>query len=177
MRRGAGFSRWLFQDSSAQTLVEWALIYTGVLMPLMFAVIFTAELLWIWHSVVDFTRDGARYAATHCWQESGSNVLDYMRSHVPRMLDMDQIQTGQVDILVQYFSRNPETGALEDFTCELGECSTFCVPDIVTVQVSNYTFRRFLSFLGLPGVPIPDFRTSVPIESAGCDPEQAVCLP
>ena len=33
-------------------------------------VIFVAEMLWVWHSVVDFTRDGARYAATHCWHRT-----------------------------------------------------------------------------------------------------------
>jgi hypothetical protein len=164
-------------EDSGQTIVEWSLIYAGVILPLMLGVVFVSELLWIWHSVVDFTREGARYAATHCWQEGGANVRDYMRAHVPRMLDMDQFQNGQADITVQYFQRNPESGTLEEFACDQGECSTQCIPATVTVQVANYTFRRFFTFLGLAGVPVPDFRTSVPIESAGCDPEQGTCLP
>ena len=48
--------------------LEFALLYAGVMLPLTFMVIFVAEMLWVWHSVIDFTRDGARYAATHCWQ-------------------------------------------------------------------------------------------------------------
>src|SRR5437763_15888478 len=46
-----------------QALLEFALLYGAVLLPLTFMVIFVAEMLWIWHSVADFTRDEARYAA------------------------------------------------------------------------------------------------------------------
>lgn len=158
-------------------MAEFALLYAGVILPLSFAIVFTAEILWIWHSVVDFTRDGARYAATHCWQPGGGNVSNYMRTHVPRMIDMDQFQNGQAEIAIDYFSRDPDTGSLTEFSCDSGECSAACIPDMVTVRVTNYEFRRFVSFLGLPPVPIPDFRTSAPIESAGCDPEQGTCLP
>ena len=49
-----------------------------------------------------------------------------------------------------YFGRDPETGELTDFPCEQGECSTGCVPDAVTVSVTNYEFRRFSGYLGLP---------------------------
>ena len=148
-----------------------------MILPLTFAIIFVAEMLWVWHSVVDFTRDGARYAATHCWTAGAQNVTTYMRSHVPRMIDMDQFQQGQAEISVRYLARDPATGSLSDFTCDSGECSIDCVPDAVTVSVSSYEFRRFVNFLGLPPVAIPDFRTSVPIESAGCDPEQELSVP
>ncbi len=162
-----------------QSTVEFALIYGGVLMPLTFMIVFTAELLWVWHSVVEFTRDGAQYAATHCWQPGGENVLNYMRTHVPRMIDMDQFQSGAAEIVVEYFARDPETGALTEFSCEGGECSTLCVPDVVTVRVRNYEFRRFVGFLGLPAIPLPDFRMSLPMESAGCSVvgEEVVCTP
>ena len=160
-----------------QATVEYAILYAGVILPLTFSIVFAAEMLWVWHSVVDFTRDGARYAATHCWTANGENVLSYMRTHVPRMIDMSQFQQGPAEIAVRYFSRDPDTGSLVDFTCDSGECSVDCVPDAVTVRVSFYEFRRFVNFLGLPPVAIPDFRTSMPIESAGCDPEAAICLP
>ena len=168
-------TRW--GNSCGQSMVEWAIIYSAVIMPLTFAVIFTSELLWVWHSVSELTREGARYAATHCWDGSGDNVVSYMRTHVPLVIDMQQFQTGEAEITVEYFRRDPDTGTVEEFACDQGECSTLCVPDVVRVGVSNYSFRRFLDMLGLAGVPLPDFRTTVPVESAGCDPEQATCVP
>lgn len=162
-----------------QSTVEFVLIYGGVLLPLTFMIVFTAQLLWVWHGVVEFTRDGAQYAATHCWQSGAENVLNYMRTHLPRMLDMDQFQSGPAEIVVEYFHRDPETGALIEFSCEGGDCSTACVPDLVTVRVRNYEFRRFTGFMGLPPVPLPDFRMTLPVESAGCAVvgEEVVCTP
>lgn len=156
--------------------LEYVVVWGGVVMPVMFGVVFLAQLLWIWHSVADYTRLGARYAATHCWQGSGENVVNFMRTNVPLMIDQDQFQSGQADIAVQYQSRDPDTGQLVDFTCDT-DCSTGCVPDAVTVRVSGYEFRRFVTFLGLPAVPLPDFHTSMAVEGAGCDPEQNTCLP
>ena len=165
------------KSQSGQALVEYAITFAGILLPMTFMIIFTAQLLWIWHSIVDFTRDGARYATTHCWQASGENVVAYMRTHVPIMIDMDQFQNGQAEITVKYFSRDPDTGGLVDFTCDGGECSADCIPAAVTVSVANYQFTRFMNVFGLPPVALPDFRTSMPIEGAGCDPEQNTCLP
>lgn len=162
---------------SGQSVVEWAIIYAVVMMPLTFAVIYTAQLLWVWHTVAEMTREGARYAATHCWDGTGDNVRAHMRSRVPPVVDQNQFQSGEAEITVEYFARNAETGTLEEFSCDQGECSTLCVPDVVRVGITDYSFRRFFDYLGLPGVPLPDFRTTVPMESAGCDPEQATCAP
>lgn len=165
-----------FGSESGQTTVEYGILYAAVIVPLTFAIIFVAEMLWVWHSVVDFTRDGAQYAATHCWESGGQNVITYMQTHVPRMIDMEQFQQGPAQIAVEYFSRDPSSGSLTDFSCD-GDCSVDCIPDAVTVSVNSYDFRRFVNFLGLPPVTIPDFRSSMPMESAGCDPEQGTCLP
>jgi hypothetical protein len=162
---------------SGQATMEYVLMCAGVIFPLTFAIIFTAELLWVWHSVVEFTRDGARYAATHCWQGDGQNVMDYMRAHVPPMVDMSQITGGEAELEIAYFSKDPASGQLVDFACDGGDCSTLCVPDAVRVRLRNYQFRYFMGYLGLPAVAIPDFYTTLPIESAGCDPEQGTCLP
>lgn len=167
--------RRFWRNRSGQEVIEYAVLSAGVIIPMTFAIIFVAEMFWVWHSVVDFTREGARYAATHCWQGDGGNVVNYMVTHVPRMIDMDQFQ-GAATITVQYYGRDPETGALVDFVCEEGECTTACVPDAVTVSVTNYEFRRFVGYLGLPGVTLPDFRASMAMGSAGCD-ETGNCLP
>lgn len=156
--------------------VEYALAYLGVVLPLTFAIIFTAELLWVWHSAADFTRTGAHYAATHCWQAGGDNVLSYMRTHAPLVVDQDQLINGTATLSVTYFSKDPASGALTEFSCD-ADCTSGCVPDAVTVAVRNYEFRHFMAYLGLPPVPMPDFQTSMAIEGAGCDPEQGTCLP
>ena len=63
------------------------------------------------------------------------------------------------------------------FACDGGDCSTTCVPDAVTIRVTGYSYRTFMNYLGLPAVQMPNFMTSMAIESAGCDPEQGTCLP
>src|SRR5262249_57764962 len=49
-----------------QAAFEFALLYSAVILPLTFMIVFVAEMIWTWHSVVDFTRAGAQFAATHC---------------------------------------------------------------------------------------------------------------
>ena len=162
--------------NSGQTTVEFALTYLGVVLPLTFGLAFISQLLWVWHSVNEFTRQGASYASTHCWEGSASNVLDFMHANVPAMVDQNQFRDGPVEINVTYFAKDPTSGSLTPFQCD-SDCSISCVPDTVTVSVLGYTYRTFIPNLGLPPVPLPDFRTSAPMESAGCDPEQGVCLP
>ena len=131
--RGVGqASRPVFfkQRRSGQATIEFALLYTAAILPLTFMAIFVSEMLWVWHSVVDFTRVGANYAATHCWMGDGSNVTTYMTTHVPRMIDMDKFQTGQAGLQVSYFALDPATGQLSPFACPSGaDCSANCIPD------------------------------------------------
>ncbi len=161
---------------SGQAVLEFALMYVGVIVPLTFGIIFLAEMLWTWHSVVELTRDVARYAATHCYEGDGANVISYMQTHVPPMVDQAQFQQGQAMLSIQYWAKDPDTGQLTAFTCD-SECSVDCIPDAVTVGISNYQWSHFLDFLKIQPVTIPPFTTSLPIESAGCDPQQGSCLP
>lgn len=161
---------------SGQSTIEYAILLGGVIVPFVFGVMYVAQMLWIWHSVGELARAGATYAATHCWQASGDNVLTYMRTNVPPMIDEAQFQTGGATIQVNYYAKDPATGLLSDFSCDI-ECSTECIPDAVTVRISNYQFRNFVQYLGLAPVAMPDFVTTAAIESAGCDPEQGACLP
>jgi TadE-like protein len=159
-----------------QAILEFAVMYAGVILPLTFMLIFVSQMLWIWHSVCDYTRDGARYAATHCWMADASNVTGYMRSHAPPMIDQNQFQTGAAAIVVVYYQRDLLSGSLLPFSCQSSECSAGCIPDAVSVSVANYQFLRFSGYFHLPPVTIPPFTASVPVESAGCD-QSGNCLP
>lgn len=162
---------------SGQAAVEFSLLFAGVILPLTFMTIFVAEMLWIWHSVEDFTRDGARYAATHCWMSDASNVIGYMQSNVPAMIDQQQFQVGgTATIQVLYYAQDPVTGVLSAYTGCGADCSATCIPDVVTVSVANYQFTRFSAYFKLPPVTIPPFTAQVPMESAGCD-ESGNCIP
>jgi Flp pilus assembly pilin Flp len=164
------------RNQRGAALVEYALAYTAIILPLTFAIVFTAQLLWIWHTIGEWTRGAARYASTHCWQASAGNVQTWMQTNLPAVVNADQFRTGGADLSIQYFSRDAGTGALTAFSCD-SECSTQCVPDTVTVAVRNFQYQTFFTYLGLPPIQMPDFQTSVPIESAGCDPEQGTCVP
>lgn len=160
-----------------QSAVEFAVTWSAVLFPLLAMIVFTSQLLWVWHSVTEFTRQGAAYAATHCYQGAGSNVVSWMRANVPGMVDADQFRDGAAEIAVTFFQRNAETGALEEFACDGAECSRECVPDVVRVGIVNYQFTAFMSYLGLPPVALPNFSATVAVESAGCNPDSEACLP
>jgi hypothetical protein len=81
------------------TAVEFLVVGMTLVLPLCFAMFFTAQILWIWHSVAERTREGARYAATHCYQ-NGSNVRNYMQRAAPAMPDRDQFINGAAEIAV-----------------------------------------------------------------------------
>jgi hypothetical protein len=160
-----------FSPARGQALMEFAILYAGVILPLTFMTIFVSEMLWIWHSVAELTRDGARYATTHCWTSDGSNVLQYIESHVPPMIDQAQFQNNAAGIQISYFS----DGGITPFTGDT--CGGVCVPDAVSVSVTNYQFLRFSAFMKLPPVTIPPFTTTLPMESAGFVDGSGVCVP
>ncbi len=170
LRRRTGRNR------GGQTTLEFVMAFAGVVLPLTFATIFSAEVLWIWHSVNDWTRQGAGYASTHCYVSDAQNVLDFMKSNVPLMLNQFEFQNGPAQINVTYLALDPTSGLLGPPTCA-GGCDTQCIPQTVNVSVTGYQFSTFLATVGLPPITLPNFQTSVPMESAGCDPEQGVCLP
>ena len=150
---------------SGQAATEFAVLYAAVILPLTFMIVFVAEMLWIWHSAVDFTREGARYAATSCWALDGSasNVLGHMQSVEPNV--MKQFQSAGAQIQVAYFTQNPD-GSVTPF--DATACTgNLCIPDSVSVGVSNYQFLPFSGFMKLPPVTMPAFTTTVPMESAG----------
>src|SRR4051794_5904071 len=144
---------------SGQAATEFALLYSAAILPLTFMIVFVSQMLWTWHSVVDFTRTVAQFAATHCWQadNSGSNVIQWATTHVPPIIDRDQFQSNAAGITVAYFAQNAD-GSQTPFT---GDCSggPTCMPDAVSVSVTSYQYNRFSSFFGLGNVLMPPFTT------------------
>jgi len=156
---------------SGQALTEFAVVYAAVVLPLTFMTVFVAETLWVWHGVVEFTRQGAQYASTHCWQPDAANVVAWMESHVPAIIDQAQFQNGNAGISVEYFS----DGGLTAFSGET--CGGVCIPDPVSFGITDYRFTRFAAFMKLPPTTIPPFTTIVPMESAGFQDASGSCVP
>lgn len=165
------------KNRRGQATIEFIVSYATLVLPVTMMIIFTAQLLWVWHSMTDWTALGARYASTHCWQGDGGNVRTWMQQNVPLTADRDQFQSGPAEIEVAYFKRDPDSGSLADFSCDSGECSRNCIPDTVRIRVTGYEYRGVFTYLGLPPLAMPDFTTSVAIESAGCNPDSEECLP
>ena len=167
------------KSRAGQQLAEFAISYAFLFLPLSMMIIFTAQLLWVWHSAVEYTRAGARYASTHCYQAGGTNVITYMRANVPPMPDRDLFRDGSAELEVTYYQRDSTTGELGEFTCPGSDCSRDCVPDMVRVRIVNYQFRGLQSYFGLPPVSLPNFQTSLPVESIGCSTAdgEVVCQP
>ena len=163
---------------NGQAATEFALLYAGVVLPLTFILVFVSEMLWTWHSAVDFTRAIAQFAATHCWETdgSGSNVLNWATSNVPPMIDANQFQNNAAGITVKYYQQNAD-GSLTAFDANT-VCSGggTCMPDLVSVSVTSYQFTRFSSFFKLGAVTMPPFTTTVPMESGGYQDASGVCV-
>ena len=161
-----------------QATVELALVMMAALIPLTFGFLAFAELAWTYHALATLTRQGARYAATHCWQDdAGSNVVDWMEANAPPFLDRPQLQGGEVQIQVNYWTHDLTAHESVPFACDGASCTSECVPDSVTVGISGYQFGHLLPLLGLPPLAVPAFSTTVEIESAGGNSETDVSSP
>ena len=163
--------------SKGQATVEMALALVAAIIPITFALIAFTEIAWTYHALATVTRQGARYAATHCWQdEGGSNVTNWMQANAPPFPDRRLLVSGGVQIQVNYWTHDPDTHQSIPFTCG-GGCSPDCVPDSVTVSIIGYQFNHFFPLLGLQPLQVPPFSTTVAIESGGGNPETAVSSP
>lgn len=153
-----------------------ALVLAAGLLPLTLGLLAVAELVWTYHALTTLTRQGARYAATHCWRDdAGSNVVSWMEANAPPFIDRAQLQSGEVQILVNYWSHDLTTHESAPFSCS-GSCTPECVPDSVTVRISGYEFGHLLRALGLLPLQVPPFSTTVEVQSAGADPDTGQSL-
>ena len=167
----------MLSKARGQATVEMALALVFGVLPLTLGLIAFSEAAWTYHGLATVTRLGAHYAATHCFQDSsGQNVLSWLtdstNTSVPAFPDRPQLLTGGIQILVQYWTHDPDQGSIPVICSP--DCSSACVPDSVTVSVAAgtpgaYSFNRFLTSLGLPAIQVPAFATTLPMES-GVDP-------
>ena len=165
------------RNSRGQATVETALALIVGIIPLTFGLLAFSELLWTYHALATLTRQGAQYAATHCFQdESGSNVVTWMQANAPAFPDRPMLVSGGIEVEVRYWMHDRETRQTVPFSCG-GGCSPDCVPDSVTVSIAGYQFNHFLPILGLPPLQVPPFSTTMPMESVGGDPETAISSP
>ena len=165
------------RTSWGQASVEMALVFGTVVVPSVFGLLMVAQAVWTWGSVVHLTRLGAKYAATHCWQDaSGSNVVNYMQSNAPPMMDRQQLVTGAAQILVQYWTQDGANHQTVPFDCA-ESCTAACVPDAVTVTVSGYRMGGLPQVLRLGTLGMPDFSTTMQVESAGGNPDTGQPVP
>jgi hypothetical protein len=147
------------------------------IIPLTFGLLAFGQLAWTYHSLHTLTRQGARYAATHCFQdESGSNVVSWMQTNAPLFPDRPLLMTGGIQVQVNYWTHDLETHETVPFSCA-GGCSSDCVPDSVTVSITGYEFNHFFPLLGLGPLQVPPFSTTVEMQSAGANPETAISAP
>ena len=161
-----------------QASVEMALVLLFGILPLTLGLIAFAEAAWTYHGLATITRLGARYAATHCFQDSaGQNIVSWLtdlnNASLPVFPDRQQLASGGIQITVQYWTHDPDQGNIP-VVCA-ASCNAECVPDSVTVSIGTdnpgaYQFNRFLTSLGVPAIQLPAFSTTVPIES-GVDPD------
>jgi hypothetical protein len=155
------------RNFKGQASVEMALALVFVVLPLTLMLIGLIEIAWTYHALATITRQGARYAANHCWQDSsGSNVVTWMQENSPMFPDRQQLITGGIQVEVAYWRHDPETHTSVAFECG-GGCSQECVPDSVTVRLVGYEFSHFITMLGFQPLQMPQFATTVEIQSAG----------
>ena len=165
------------RGARGQSSIETVLALMFGIVPLTFGLFAFSELAWTYHALVTLTRQGARYAATHCWQDdNGSNVVNWMAANAPAFPDRSLLITGGIQVQVSYWMHDTENHETVPFQCS-GGCSPDCVPDSVTVSITGYEFNHFFPLLGLPPLQVPPFSTTVPVESAGANPETATSTP
>src|SRR5579884_3528725 len=164
--------------SRGQATVETALALVVGMVPLTIALIGFSEIAWTYHALATLTRQGAQYAATHCWQDdSGSNVTGWMIANAPAFPDRPKLATGEIPIQVQYWSHDPVNHLSNPFVCDANTCSPQCVPDSVTVSINGYFYNHFFPYFGLAALQVPSFSSTVEIQGSGANPETGVSLP
>lgn len=146
----------LDKRQTGMTTVEFAII-GFVLFLTIFALIETGRLLWVWESLEEATRRGARVAAV-C-PVNHPAVANVTVFNNPSSGGASAILYGlsTTNVTVSYLNQN---GAPETNWCDI---------DYVRVQITGYVHNFMIPIVG-SFLNAPDFVTTLPAESKGLVP-------
>lgn len=147
-------------SQSGTTTVEFAIVAT-VLFTLLFGVIEVGRALFVWNTLEEATRRGARVAA----------VCPVNHPSVARVAVLgDPLGGGASPILSNLSAANVQIEYLDE-----SGAATASYPDIsfVRVGIVNYQHTFMIPFLSQT-VTVPPFSTTLPAESLGIIPELGV---
>lgn len=146
---------------NGMTSVEFAVIGT-VLLLVIFAVIETGRLMWVWETLTEATRRGARVAA----------VCPVNHAGIANMTVFNAPDTGgESAILNGLTTGNVVVEYLDGGSVLLGAPANddWCDIEYVRVRIAGFTHQVLIPFVEIT-LDAPEFETTLPAESLGLVP-------
>ena len=147
---------WTGNPEKGQALLEFAAV-TLVFFILVFGIIEFGRALWTWNTIVQATREGARYAVVAIPTSGDTEIMKVVAYNDPNATASSiPVVPGltEANVRVRYLN-NDGTAAANKI-----------VADLIEVSVINYRFTFLDSILG-PQIALPPFTTSLPLEGLG----------
>lgn len=143
------------------TSVEFALVGT-VLLLVIFAVIETGRLMWVWETLTEATRRGARVAAV-CPVEHDA-VANMTVFNDPDTSGESAILNGLTtgNVVVEYLDGSSSVLAVP-------ASDDWCDIEYARVRISGFSHQVLIPFVNLT-LDAPEFATTLPAESLGLVP-------
>jgi Flp pilus assembly protein TadG len=147
---------WTETLEKGQALVEFAMV-TLLFFTLVFGIIEFGRALWTWNTIVQATRAGARYAAVEIPTGGDTEIKKVVVYNDPNAgASSKPVVPGltEANVTVSYLKYNGTPAASRS------------VADMIEISVIGYQFNFLASFFG-PGISLPPFTTSLPLEGMG----------
>lgn len=143
------------------TSVEFAMVGT-VLLLVIFAVIETGRLMWVWETLTEATRRGARVAA----------VCPVEHNAIANMTVFNEPDTGGESAIINGLTTgNVVVEYLDGGSTVLASPASddWCDIEYARVRISGFTHQVLIPFVNLT-LDAPEFATTLPAESLGLVP-------
>jgi Flp pilus assembly protein TadG len=147
---------WTETLEKGQTLVEFAMV-TLLFLTLVFGIIEFGRALWTWNTIVQATRAGARYAAVEIPTTDDTQIKKVVAYNDPNAsTSSTPVVPGltEANVTVLYLNNDGTVAANKSLA------------DLIEISVIDYQFISLVPFFG-PGIALPPFRTSLPLEGLG----------